>query len=105
MAVRSSPARHFPDEMQGDFLLNNCIGFQGTLQYRFKQDDKPYSGFHADPVEPLVRSSDPNYRPVDLQLGPDGALYIADWFNPLVGICSTRCVIRTATTFMDESGV
>lgn len=78
-------SRHFPDEMQGDFLLNNCIGFQGTLQYRFKQDDKPYSGFHADPVEPLVRSSDPNYRPVDLQLGPDGALYIADWFNPLVG--------------------
>jgi glucose/arabinose dehydrogenase len=78
-------SRHFPDEMQGDFLLNNCIGFQGTLQYRFKKDEKPYSGFHADPVEPLVRSSDPNYRPVDLVLGPDGALYIADWFNPLVG--------------------
>ena len=78
-------SRHFPDDMQGDFLLNNCIGFQGTLQYRFKKDEKPYSGFTADPVEPLVRSSDPNYRPVDLVLGPDGALYIADWFNPLVG--------------------
>lgn len=78
-------SRHFPVEMQGDFLLNNCIGFQGTLQYRFKKDDKPYSGYHADPVEPLVRSSDPNYRPVDIQFGPDGALYIADWFNPLVG--------------------
>lgn len=78
-------SRHFPDDMQGDFLLNNCIGFQGTLQYRFKKDDKPFSGFAADPVEPLVRSSDPNYRPVDLVLGPDGALYIADWFNPLVG--------------------
>lgn len=78
-------SRHFPDDMQGDFLLNNCIGFQGTLQYRFKKDEKPFSGFAADPVEPLVRSSDPNYRPVDLVLGPDGALYIADWFNPLVG--------------------
>ena len=78
-------SRHFPEGMQGDYLINNCIGFQGTLQYRFKTEDKPQSGYSADPVEPLVRSSDPNYRPVDLVLGPDGALYIADWFNPLVG--------------------
>lgn len=75
-------SRHFPDEMQGDFLLNNCIGFQGTLQYRFQDAG---SGFHADPLEPLIRSSDPNFRPVDLQFGPDGALYLLDWFNPLIG--------------------
>ena len=43
------------------------------------------SGFKADPVEPLLRSSDPNFRPVALQFGPDGALYVVDWFNPLVG--------------------
>lgn len=75
-------SRHFPDEMQGDYLLNNCIGFQGTLEYRFKDEG---SGFHADPIEPLLRSSDPNFRPVDLQFGPDGALYVLDWFNPLIG--------------------
>lgn len=75
-------SRHFPDEMQGDYLLNNCIGFQGVLQYRMKDDG---SGFAADPVEPLLRSSDPNFRPVDIQFGPDGALYLIDWFNPLVG--------------------
>jgi glucose/arabinose dehydrogenase/lysophospholipase L1-like esterase len=75
-------SRNFPDEMQGDYLLNNCIGFQGVLQYRMKDDG---SGFHADPVEPLLRSSDPNFRPVDIQFGPDGALYLIDWFNPLVG--------------------
>ncbi|HWL09950.1 MAG TPA: PVC-type heme-binding CxxCH protein [Planctomicrobium sp.] len=75
-------SRHFPKEMQGDYLLNNCIGFQGVLQYRLKEDG---SGFHADPVEPLLRSSDLNFRPVDLQFGPDGALYVLDWFNPLVG--------------------
>jgi glucose/arabinose dehydrogenase/lysophospholipase L1-like esterase len=75
-------SRHFPDEMQGDYLLNNNIGFQGVLQYRMKEDG---SGFHANPVDPLVRSSDPNFRPVDLQFGPDGALYIVDWFNPLIG--------------------
>ncbi|REJ93909.1 MAG: azurin [Planctomycetota bacterium] len=75
-------SRNFPEVMQGDYLLNNCIGFQGVLQYRFKEDG---SGFAADPVEPLLRSSDPNFRPVDLQFGPDGALYVLDWFNPLIG--------------------
>ncbi|MCG6155532.1 PVC-type heme-binding CxxCH protein [Rubinisphaera margarita] len=75
-------SRNFPKEMQGDYLLNNCIGFQGTLEYRMKDEG---SGFHADPVEPLLQSSDRNFRPVDLQFGPDGALYVLDWFNPLVG--------------------
>ncbi|MEW4529667.1 PVC-type heme-binding CxxCH protein [Maioricimonas sp. JC845] len=75
-------SRHFPEEMQGDYLLNNCIGFQGVLQYRFKEDG---AGVFAEPVEPLLRSSDPNFRPVDLQFGPDGALYVLDWFNPLIG--------------------
>ncbi len=75
-------SRNFPKEMQGDYLLNNCIGFQGVLQYRMKDEG---SGYFADPIEPLLRSSDPNFRPVDLQFGPDGALYILDWFNPLVG--------------------
>lgn len=73
---------NFPKEMQGDYLLNNCIGFQGTLQYRMKDEG---SGFHADPVEPLLQSSDRNFRPVDLQFAPDGSLYVLDWFNPLVG--------------------
>jgi len=75
-------SRHFPDDTQGDYLLNNNIGFQGILRYRVREDG---SGFAAAPVEPLLQSSDPNFRPVALQFGPDGALYVVDWFNPLVG--------------------
>ncbi len=75
-------SRNFPDEVQGDYLLNNDIGFQGTLQYRMREEG---SGFAATPVDPLMRSSDPSYRPVDLKFGPDGALYLCDWYNPLVG--------------------
>jgi glucose/arabinose dehydrogenase len=75
-------SHNFPDEVQGDYLLNNDIGFQGTLQYRMREEG---SGFAATPVEPLMRSSDPSYRPVDIKFGPDGALYICDWYNPLVG--------------------
>ncbi len=75
-------SRNFPDEAQGNYLLNNCIGFHGVLQYHMKDDG---SGFSADPVQPLLQSSDQNFRPVDLEFGPDGALYVVDWFNPLIG--------------------
>lgn len=75
-------SRHFPESMQGNFLVNNCIGFQGIKQHRLIEDG---SGFTAEEVEPLVYSSDINFRPVDLQFGPDGALYLVDWFNPLIG--------------------
>ncbi|QDU30823.1 Membrane bound L-sorbosone dehydrogenase [Anatilimnocola aggregata] len=75
-------SRNFPDEAQGNYLLNNCIGFQGTLQYKMKDEG---AGFHADPVEPLLQSSEQAFRPVDLEFAPDGSLYICDWFNPLVG--------------------
>ncbi len=75
-------SRHFPDEVQGNFILNNCIGFQGVKQHRVIEEG---SGFTSEEVEPILYSSDRNFRPVDLQFGPDGALYIADWFNPLVG--------------------
>ncbi len=75
-------SRNFPEEVQGDYLLNNCIGFQGVLQYRRREEG---SGFFAEPVPPLLRSSDPTFRPVDLQFGPEGALYVLDWCNPLIG--------------------
>jgi putative membrane-bound dehydrogenase-like protein len=33
----------------------------------------------------FLTSDDPWYRPVDLQLGPDNALYIADFYNKIIG--------------------
>jgi hypothetical protein len=32
----------------------------------------------------LLRSTNVTFRPIDLRLGPDGALYIADWSNPII---------------------
>jgi hypothetical protein len=75
-------SRHFPQENQGDYILDNCIGFQGVLEYRMRDEG---SGFFAEPVEPLLQSQDPNFRPVMCAFGPDGALYVVDWFNPLIG--------------------
>ena len=75
-------SRQFPDSAQGNFLINNVIGFHGIKQYKVADDG---SGFAATEIEPLLQSSDTNFRPVALRFGPDGALYITDWFNPLVG--------------------
>lgn len=76
----SSP--NFPPEAQGNFLLNNVIGLRGVLQHKMSDDG---AGFIGEEIEPLVYSEDGNFRPVDLQFGPDGALYIVDWHNALIG--------------------
>ena len=30
-------------------------------------------------------SSDSSFRPVDVSMGPDGAMYLADWYNRVIG--------------------
>lgn len=75
-------SRHFPEEYQEWWLLNNNIGFQGTRMFRVVDDG---SGFKAAEWKDLIESKDPNFRPVDLEFGPDGALYIVDWYHPIIG--------------------
>jgi putative heme-binding domain-containing protein len=73
---------HFPEELRGNLLIPNCIGFQGVAQYEFNNTG---ATFHADPVEPIMFSKDPNFRPTYVRIGGDGALYITDWQNPIIG--------------------
>ncbi len=75
-------SRHFPDEWQGDLLNANVIGFQGIHRYRYQDDG---SGFTAVEQEPIVSSTDANFRPVDIEMGADGAIYFVDWQNPIIG--------------------
>ncbi len=39
----------------------------------------------ARPSPDFITTDDPWFRPVDTQLGPDGALYIADFYNRIIG--------------------
>jgi putative membrane-bound dehydrogenase-like protein len=75
-------SRHFPDEVQGDMLINNTIGFLGTKMHQVVDDG---TGFKTRHRLDLVVSDDPNFRPVDMEFAPDGSLYLADWHNVLVG--------------------
>ena len=75
-------SRHFPDDVQGDMLVNNTIGFLGTKQHTISDDGTGYKSKHR---QDLMQSADMNFRPVDLEFAPDGSLYIADWHNVLIG--------------------
>ena len=77
-------SRHFPDEVQGDLIINNTIGFLGTKQHTMI-DDPESAGYNSRHRMDLVTSTDTNFRPVDMEFAPDGSLYVVDWHNVLVG--------------------
>ena len=72
----------FPEEFRGNLLVANVIGFQGILRYRLDEKDSSLAGSE---LEPVVSSTDPNFRPSDIEVGPDGAIYFLDWQNPIIG--------------------
>jgi putative heme-binding domain-containing protein len=80
MEILSS--KHFPPEFDGNLIVTNCIGFQGILRYKLNDAGASLAG---QELEPILNSSDPNFRPVDAKTGPDGALYFIDWQNPIIG--------------------
>ena len=75
-------SRHFPSAWQGNLLVGNVIGVLGLLQYRIEDDGASFRGVET---ELLFSSSDESFRPVDFEIGPDGALYFIDWYNPIIG--------------------
>ncbi len=75
-------SRHFPPEVQGNWLVTNCIGDRAVLNHEVREDG---SGFTGKEVEPIISCDDGNFRPVDVQVAPDGSLYVVDWHNALIG--------------------
>ncbi len=75
-------SRHFPEDVQGDLLINNTIGFLGMKQHTMVDDGTGYKSNHR---QDLVQADDKNFRPVDMEFAPDGSLYLADWHNILIG--------------------
>ncbi len=79
---------HFPEDMQQDFLILNVIGFLGIKQYDLDRGDggnRPYGHVWGTPVRELLNGEDRNFRPSDAIVGEDGALYVADWHNMIIG--------------------
>jgi len=71
---------HLPEEIRGQ-LLTCRFKSRAIIRYQFTGDG---AGFSADVLPPLISSKHPNFRPVDCKIGPDGAVYVADWYNPII---------------------
>ncbi|MFC7339070.1 PVC-type heme-binding CxxCH protein [Haloferula chungangensis] len=83
---------NFPEEIQQDFLLMNVIGYLGAKRYDlhregFKKGKINYKlgEIWGTPTDDFFRSADKNFRPTDAVFGADGALYISDWHNIIIG--------------------
>lgn len=71
---------HFPEDWQGSFVLND---FRGNRVNRFKLTPSG-SSYIAKQLPDVLASTHRAFRPIDVKVGPDGALYIADWYNPII---------------------
>ena len=70
----------FPDDWQGDAIT---CDFRAHRVVHFKIAEQG-AGYLTTEMPDLLRSTDVTFRPLDVKLGPDGALYLADWSNPII---------------------
>jgi len=71
---------HFPDDWQGSLVTND---FRAHRVCRFSLTEVG-SGYSSKEETEIIKSTHAAFRPIDAKMGPDGALYIADWYNPII---------------------
>lgn len=73
-------APHFPKEFQGMYLGN-------VVNSRINWDKIRFHGSTPEAIEQedFLVSDDLWFRPVDIKLGPDGAMYVSDFYNKIIG--------------------
>lgn len=70
----------FPADWQGDVITAD---FRAHRVVRFKYAESG-AGFVTQEMPDLLRTTADSFRPIDQRIGPDGALYVADWSNPII---------------------
>jgi len=73
--------QQFPEEYQKSFFTGDVV------TCRIDRNTVTYQG--ATPIAkketPFLTSEDPWFRPVDVKTGPDGSMYVADFYNKIIG--------------------
>ncbi|MCH2613032.1 MAG: sorbosone dehydrogenase, partial [Pirellulales bacterium] len=72
--------RHIPESWQGSMVTND---FRAHRVCRFVGNESG-SGYASTQEEELIKTTHVAFRPIDVKMGPDGAIYIADWYNPII---------------------
>jgi putative heme-binding domain-containing protein len=74
-------ADHFPEEYRGNLFIGNVV----TRRVHRDKLIVHGSSYQAETQDDFITCDDPWFRPVDVRMGPDGALYIADFYNRIIG--------------------
>src|SRR5438128_10053449 len=77
---------YYADDLwPAEYRDNTFIG--NVMTSRINRDRIEFHGSSPRAIEmpDFMSTTDPWFRPVDNQLGPDGALYIADFYNRIIG--------------------
>ncbi len=72
--------RHLPDDLQGNMITND---FRAHRVCRFVVSEDG-AGYASRQETELIKTSHGAFRPIDVKMGPDGAIYVADWYNPII---------------------
>jgi putative heme-binding domain-containing protein len=72
---------NFPEEYRGLFYSGN------VMTSRINCNKAEYHGSTITAIEQpdFLSTDDPWFRPVDIHIGPDGAMYILDFYNRIIG--------------------
>ena len=71
----------FPKEFQGNFFVGGPLVSKVHRYSWIENGSSPVGKAETD----FIKSADPWFRPVNIKLGPDGALYVADFYNAIIG--------------------
>ena len=71
---------HIPAAWQGDLITSD---FRSHRVCRFSVKTSG-SGFISRQQPEILTTSHVAFRPIGGRMGPDGAIYIADWYNPII---------------------
>lgn len=72
--------RHLPPDWDGNMVTND---FRAHRVCRFVVTEDN-SGYASRQETELIKTQHVAFRPIDVKMGPDGAIYIADWYNPII---------------------
>lgn len=73
-------SEHFPEDWMGTIVT---CDFRAHRVVRFSIDEQG-AGYVTKELPDVMRSTNVTFRPIDVKQGPDGAIYIADWSNPII---------------------
>ncbi|MFM1769552.1 MAG: hypothetical protein RJA22_2081, partial [Verrucomicrobiota bacterium] len=71
----------WPPEFRGNLFIGDVMT---SRVYRDRVTEEGSTRL-AHPMPDFLSTTDPWFRPVDTCLGPDGALYVADFYNRIIG--------------------